>query len=117
MGVGPDREVCVVTIAAWAVLVTVFGSVLLALVVGGLLGVRWLRDRRTWSGPDLPMQELIAPMGELQDPQYADQRPGGMSGVDEAHDTAVAVIGIGIKPFTNRAPLSVPRSSRSIRHG
>jgi hypothetical protein len=112
-----DREVCVVTIGAWVVLLTVFGSLLVALVVGALLAMHWVRDRRIWSGPNLPMQELIAPMGELQDPQYADQRGSGVSGVDEAHDTAVAVIGIGIKPFTNRAPLSVPRSSRSMRHG
>jgi hypothetical protein len=107
----------VVTIGAWTVIVTVFGSLVLAIVVGVLLAVRWVRDRRTWSAPDLPMHELIAPMGELQDPQYADRRRSGDGSADEAHDTAVAVIGVGIKPFTNRAPLSVPRSSRSIRHG
>jgi hypothetical protein len=107
----------VVTIAAWTVIVTVFGSLLLGVVVGLLVAVRWVRDRRTWSAPNLSMHELIAPMGELQDPQYADRRRPGDSSVDDAHDTAVAVIGVGIKPFTNRAPLSVPRSSRSMRHG
>jgi hypothetical protein len=109
--------VLVVTIAAWTVLLTVFGSLVLAIVIGLLLAVRWVRDRRMWSAPDLPMHELIAPMGELQEPQYADRLRPVEGGVDEAHDTAVAVIGIGIKPFANRAPLSVPRSSRSLRHG
>jgi hypothetical protein len=107
----------VVSIAAWTVLLTLLGSLLVAIVVGVLLAVGWVRDRRTWSAPSLPMHELIAPMGELQDPQYLDRRRTGDSGVDEAHDTAVAVIGVGVKPFTNRAPLSVPRVSRSIRHG
>lgn len=106
-----------VTFAALVVIGTVFGTLVVAVVVGAWLLVSWLRDRRTWSAPDLPMHELIAPMGELQDPQYADQRRSRDASVDDAHDTAVAVVGLGIKPFANRAPLSVQRSSRSIRHG
>ena len=106
-----------VTIAAWTVVLTVFGSLALEVVVGALLALHWVRDRRTWSAPDLPMHELISPTGELQDPQYAGRRRLGDGSVDDAHDTAVAVVGIGIKPFANRAPLSVQRSSRSLHHG
>lgn len=106
-----------VTFAALVVVGTVLGTLVVAVAVGALLLRSWLRDRRTWSAPDLPMHEIIAPMGELQDPQYADQRRGRDDSVDDAHDTAVAVVGLGIKPFANRAPLSVPRSGRSVRHG
>jgi hypothetical protein len=107
----------VVTFAALVVVGTVLGTLVVAVAVGALLLRAWLRDRRTWAGPALPMHEIIAPMGELQDPQYADQRRTRDASVDDAHDTAVAVVGLGIKPFANRAPLSVPRSSRSTRHG
>lgn len=106
-----------VTIAAWFVVLTVFGSVALAIAVAVFVLIGWLRDRRAWSAPSILMHELIAPMGELQDPQYLDRRRGRDSSANDAHDTAVAVIGIGVKPFANRAPLSVPRSERSLRHG
>ena len=106
-----------VTFAALVVIGTVLGTLVVAVAVAALLLRAWLRDRKTWSAPDLPMHEIIAPMGELQDPQYADQRRARDASVDDAHDTAVAVVGLGIKPFTNRAPLSVPRSARSGRHG
>jgi hypothetical protein len=107
----------VVTFAAFVVVGTVLGALVVAVTVSALLLRSWLRDRRTWSAPDLPMHEIIAPMGELQDPQYADQRKGRDASVNDAHDTAVAVVGLGIKPFANRAPLSVPRSDRGLRHG
>jgi hypothetical protein len=107
----------VVTIGAVTVILTVFGTLAVLVVMPLILLRGWWHDRKVWSGPDLPMHEIIMPMGELQDPQYADQRRAGDSSVDDAHDTAVAVVGLGIKPFANRAPLSVPRSSRSLRHG
>ena len=106
-----------VTFGAWTVILTVFGTIAVVVVLPFVLLRVWLHDRRVWSGPSLPMHEIIAPMGELQDPQYADRRRAGDPGVDDAHDTAIAVVGLGIKPFANRAPLSVPRSSRSLRHG
>lgn len=114
---GRTERLRVVTFGAITVIVTVFGTIAVVVVLPFVLLRGWLRDRRTWSGPDLPMHEIIAPMGELQDPQYADQRRGRDASVTEAHDTAVAVVGLGIKPFVNRAPLSVPHSSRSQRHG
>jgi hypothetical protein len=113
---GPEG-VLVVTIAAWAIVLTMGASAALGVLVAILVLVGWVRGRMTWSAPSIPMHEMIWPMGELQDPQYLDEGRVRDSGVDDAHDTAVAVMGIGIKPFSNRAPLSVPRSERSLRHG
>jgi hypothetical protein len=106
-----------VTIAAWTILLTMGAAAAVGVLVAVLVFVGWVRGRMTWSAPSIPMHEMIAPMGELQDPQYLDERRVRDSNVDDAHDTAVAVMGIGIKPFTNRAPLSVPRTERSQRHG
>jgi hypothetical protein len=113
---GPEG-VLVVTIAAVTMVVMVVGTAVLAVLVAVLVLVGWVRARVTWSGPSILMHELIAPTGELQDPQFLNERRGRDNSANEAHDTAVAVIGIGIKPFTNRAPLTVQRSERSLRHG
>jgi hypothetical protein len=113
---GPEG-VLVVTIAAWTIILMMGASAAFGVLIAILLLVGWVRGRMTWSAPSIPMHEMICPMGELQDPQYLDERRVWDSSVDDAHDTAVAVMGIGIKPFTNRAPLSVPRTERSQRHG
>ena len=106
-----------VTIAALVMIVMLVGTVLVAVLVAVLVLVGWVRGRLTWTAPSIVMHELIAPTGELQDPQFLDERRHRDRSADEAYDTAVAVIGIGIKPFSNRAPLTVQRTERSLRHG
>jgi len=107
----------VVTIVAWIVVLTVFGSAAVGVAVVVFVLIGWLRDRRAWSAPSILMHEMIAPMGELQDPQFLNRGRGRDSSANDAHDTAVAVVGIGVKPFAKRDPLSVPRNERSLRQG
>ena len=86
-----------------------------ALVAGAVLTVGAIRHHREWSVDTGPIL-ATGPEGELQDPQYA-ARGNSASGTDDAADTAIAVVGAGITPFINRAPLSVARTQHSQRHG
>ena len=90
----------------------VFG---LGLVAVGAIAVGAVQRRREWGVATGPI-DATGPEGQLQEPQYAD-RGTTTDGGDDAGDTVNAVVGTGITPFTNRAPLSVPRSEHSRRHG
>lgn len=90
---------------------------LLGLVSGlGILGVAVfvvtaLRRRRIWSEPGLPMHELIAPTGELQDPQFADRR------LPRSEWAAARSDKVASMSLMSRAPWSVQKSARSVHHG
>jgi hypothetical protein len=90
-------------------LTLVLGS---GLFVGVYAVVSALRSRARWRGEGLIMHELIAPAGELQDPQFGDRRLGFS---DDAAETPHP--GKGDHSLMGRAPWSVPRSSRGVRHG
>jgi hypothetical protein len=103
----------------WAVVivVAVVGVLAFGLVIAVVVLVGAIRNRRTWAAPSVWTDDHTLRIRELQDPQYAHSRPAGDPSVSDAHDTAIAVAGLGIHPFTNRAPLSVPRNERSLHHG
>jgi hypothetical protein len=86
----------------------VYGAGLLALAV---FAVSAIRRHRTWSEPGLPMHELIAPTGELQDPQFADRR------LPRSEWAAARSERPGSMPLMSRAPWSVQKSARSVHHG
>jgi hypothetical protein len=105
------------TLWAAVIVVALVGVLGFGLVVGMVVLFGLLRSRRTWRAPSVWTDDFSLRTTELQDPQFADRgRPSDPS-VSDAHDTAIAVVGLGIHPFTNRAPLSVPRNEHSIRHG
>lgn len=103
------------TILAALVLGAVAVVLAAGLLAGATLAVGAVRQRRLWSVVTGTIT-ATGPEGELQDPQYAGLGTT-TDGGDAAGDTAIAVVGAGIKPFANRAPLSVPRTEHSQRHG
>ena len=103
------------TFVAAVILVAVLGAVLAGVVVVAALTVGSVQRRREWAVVTGPIA-ATGPGGELQEPQHADHgAPAGHT--DDAADTVIAVVGTGITPFVNRAPLSVPRTEHSKRHG
>jgi hypothetical protein len=86
----------------------VYGSAMLG---AAALVVRAIRRRRTWSEPGLPLHELIAPTGELQDPQYGDRRLPRSEWAAANYERSEYV------PVMGRAPWSVQKSARSVHHG
>jgi len=92
-------------VIAGLVLVVLIGGTTL---LGTLVLVDLVRDRIRWRGPGLIMHELICPTGELQDPQYADRR--GLPYNDSIVDTTD-------RTLMGRAPLIVPKTQHSLRHG
>jgi hypothetical protein len=105
------------TLWAAVIVVAVVGVLAFGLVVGLVVLVGLVRSRRTWRAPSVWTDDFSHRTRELQDPQFADRGRARDPSVSDAHDTAIAVAGLGIHPFTNRAPLSVPRTEHSIRHG
>jgi len=98
--------------AAWLMLLTLatvlgFGVALIAAMV-----VDAVRQRQIWSEPGLPMHELIAPTGELQDPQYGDRRrrPAAETWARRRDNRAPV-------PLMSRAPWIVQKGERSVKHG
>jgi hypothetical protein len=85
-----------------------YGAGMLALAV---FVVTAIQRHRTWSEPGLPLHELIAPMGELQDPQYGDRR------LPRSECAAAQSDRHGSVPVMGRAPWSVQKSARSVHHG
>ena len=91
--------------------------VLLGLLYGGVMLVvavfvaNAIRRHRTWHEPGLPLHELIAPTGELQDPQYGDRR------LPRSEWAAAQGERLGYVPLMGRAPWSVQKIARSIHHG
>jgi hypothetical protein len=91
---------------------------LLGLVYGaGMLGaavfvVTAIRRHRTWNEPGLPLHELIAPTGELQDPQYLDRKRRLADEVAAARRESHATV-----PLMARAPWTVQKGTRSVHHG
>jgi hypothetical protein len=90
---------------------------LLGLVYGvGMLAaavfvVSAIRRHRTWNEPGLPLHELIAPTGELQDPQYGDRRR------PRSEQAAARYESPAWMPLMGRAPWNVQKGARSIHHG
>jgi hypothetical protein len=95
----------------------VVAVVLLGLAYGaGLLAAAvWLvgtvRRRRVWREPGLPLHELIAPTGELQDPQYGDRR------LPRTEWAAAECERYQYLPLMARAPWAVQKGARSVHHG
>jgi hypothetical protein len=96
-----------------------FGVLLMLVAVLGFglalvtaMVVSAVRHRLMWSEPGLPMHELIAPTGELQDPQYGDRRrrPSLETACRRRESTAVV-------PLMSRAPWTVQKGARSVHHG
>lgn len=90
------------------VVVLSFGLTLVATML-----VSAIRHRQMWSEPGLPMHELIAPTGELQDPQYGDRRRRPPAELiprrrEVSHDAV---------PLMSRAPWTVQKGARSVHHG
>jgi hypothetical protein len=85
-----------------------YGAGLVAVVVY-LVGA--VRRRRIWREPGLPMHELIAPTGELQDPQYGDRRLPRSEWAAAESERHLYV------PLMARAPWSVQKGARSVHHG
>jgi hypothetical protein len=98
--------------AAWLVLL--FMGAVLGFGVGliGAMLVGAVRRRLTWNEPGLPMHELIAPTGELQDPQYGDRR---RRPADETYARRREFR--GEVPLMARAPWTVQKGARSVHHG
>jgi hypothetical protein len=92
-----------------AMLVIVLG---LGLAFVAAMLVSAVRHHQIWHEPGLPMHELIAPTGELQDPQYLDRRHRPADETAARRRESVAGM-----PLMSRAPWTVQKSARSVKHG
>lgn len=103
------------TVVSALIVLMVLGALVTGAVIAVVLAVTASRRRHEWAVDTGPIA-ATAPEGELQDPQYAGSATSTSSG-DEAGDIVIAVVGTGITPLNNRAPLTVPRTQHSQRHG
>jgi hypothetical protein len=81
------------------------------MLAAAVFAVTAIRRHRTWSEPGLPLHELIAPTGELQDPQYGDRR------LPRSDRAAARDERLGFVPLMGRAPWTVQKGARSVHHG
>ena len=81
------------------------------MLAAAVFAVTAIRRHRTWSEPGLPLHELIAPTGELQDPQYGDRR------LPRSDRAAARDERPGFMPLMGRAPWTVQKVARSVHHG
>lgn len=97
---------------AWLMVLTLAAVMAAGIALVAAMVVDAARGRLTWSEPGLPMHELIAPTGELQDPAYLDRRrrPAGESWARRPASHVPV-------PLMSRAPWTVQKGERSVRHG
>jgi hypothetical protein len=94
-------------VVALLLVVLCFGITVLAAIL-----VTAIRAHHAWGQPGLPMHELIAPTGELQDPQYGDRRRRPSGELSPARRESHSGV-----PLMSRAPWTVQKGGRSVRHG
>lgn len=96
---------------AWLMLLTLAAVLGLGIAFVAATLVDRFRRRQIWNELGLPLHELIAPTGELQDPAFLGRRRPAADSWARRPESHAPV------PLMARAPWTVQKGERSVKHG